>query len=115
MTRPDPRKPRDEHARAAPPTPVGDVLAGLAKRQGWSERLRGAEVFARWQEIAGPQLAAHVVPVRLLGGVLVVRAENSAWATEVSYLVADLAARANEVLGPDRVLRVTVTTGPARR
>jgi predicted nucleic acid-binding Zn ribbon protein len=63
-----------------------------------------------WDEIAGPQVAEHVRPVRLHGGVLVVRADSPAWATQVRYLATDLMRRANEVLGDGQVASVTVVT-----
>jgi predicted nucleic acid-binding Zn ribbon protein len=88
------------------------VLGALTARRGWQHRLEGARVHDVWAEIAGPQLAAHTRPVRLHGGVLVVRAESPAWATQVRYLSGDLLARANEVLGAGRVARVVLVTGP---
>jgi predicted nucleic acid-binding Zn ribbon protein len=38
-------------------------------------------VFARWDEIAGPELSEHVRPVRVDSRVLVVAADHPAWAT----------------------------------
>lgn len=38
-------------------------------------------LFNRWDEIAGPELAPHVRPVRLDGTTLVVAVEHAAWAT----------------------------------
>ena len=99
-----------------PPKALGDVVKGLSSTHGWGARLRGARVHALWEQIAGEDLARHVTPVRLAGGVLVVRAESSAWATQVQYLSAALVQRANEVLGEGEVTTVTVQTGrPDRR
>nr|MDP9405128.1 DUF721 domain-containing protein [Actinomycetota bacterium] len=64
------------------------------------------------------ELARYVAPVRLAGGVLVVRVGSPVWATQVRYLAADLVARANAVLGEGEVTALTVTTGsdpPQRR
>lgn len=97
------------------PAPVAELLRRVAERRGWDRRLEGARVHDSWGEIAGEELARHAQPVRLVGGVLVVRAESAAWATQVRYLAATLAARANEVLGPDQVTKVTVTAGPLDR
>ena len=99
-----------------PPKALDDVVHGIAAARGWSKRLRGARIHGRWEEIAGEELARHVQPVRLAGGVLVVRAESAAWATQVSYLSAQLAQRANEVLGEGEVTSVTVQLArPDRR
>lgn len=93
------------------PPPVADLVGAIASRRGWGARLRGARVHAAWAEIAGEELARHVQPVRLAGGVLVVRAESPAWATQVSYLAPQLLQRANEVLGDGEVTTVTVQSG----
>ena len=64
-----------------------------------------AGVFGRWEEIAGPALAAHARPLRLTGGVLVLVVDHPAWATQVRTLAASLLQRIGELSGstPDRV------------
>ena len=94
-----------------PPPPVGDLVSSLTSTRGWGARLRGARVHTAWVQIAGEELARHVQPVRLAGGVLVLRAESPAWATQVTYLAAQLRDRANEVLGDGEVRTVTIQTG----
>ena len=90
------------------PPSLETLVAGLTSTKGWQARLRGARIHSAWNEIAGEELARHVQPVRLAGGVLVVRAESPAWATQVTYLATQLRDRANEVLGDDEVRTVTV-------
>ena len=105
----------DEYPDAKPPGPVpagvAGVLGELARRKGWLRRLEGARIHEAWAEIAGEQLARHTEPVRLHGGVLVLRAESAGWATQVRYLTAELVARADAVLGAGTVQQVTVVTG----
>jgi predicted nucleic acid-binding Zn ribbon protein len=107
---PDPPDP-DDPARHAPPAPLADVMSALATKRGWTRRLDGAQIHTRWREIAGDDLASHVEPVRLHGGVLVLRVESNVWATQVRYLAGELVERANAVLGAGAVHTVTVTTG----
>ena len=94
------------------PPAVDSVVERFAARRGWQARLRGARIHSAWEQIAGEELARHVEPVRLAGGVLVVRAESPAWATQVKYLAGQLLVRANEVLGEGEVTTVTVQAGP---
>lgn len=96
------------------PSPLTEALAALVRRSGWGSRLEGARVHERWQEIAGSALAGHVQPVRLVGGVLVLRADSTAWAAQVRLLTGELAARADAVLGEGSVRRVSVTVGRDR-
>lgn len=109
---PEARYPDARPTRGGDPPSFADLLRGrTAERPGWSVRLEGARVHEFWREIAGEQLAAHAEPVRLHGGVLVVRAESTVWATQVRYLSAQLAERANAVLGEGQVTQVTVVSG----
>ena len=98
--------------RVRPPTPVGaDVERFLAQR-GWSDRLRGTRVFTRWEEIVGADLARRCEPVRVAGGILVIRAESQVWATQLHYLTPVLLRSAAQVLGPDTVRSVRLVVGP---
>lgn len=110
----DNRDDPEGHRRQQPPPPLADALEAFVQRRGWGRRLDGAKVHDRWEEIAGRQVAEHVQPVRLHGGVLVLRADSSAWATQVRYLTGELLARANDVLGEGQVTSVTVVTGQQR-
>ncbi len=110
MSRRSRRRPEDPQEPQAP-SPLGGVLGELARRRGWDDRLRDAAIHQHWEDIAGADLARRARPVRLHGGVLVVRAESAAWAGQLRYLVGDLQRRANEVLGERRVERVRIVTG----
>ena len=54
-------------------------------------------LFGRWEEIAGPDLARHVRPLKLSGGVLWVAADHAAWATQVRALGAALLDRVGAI------------------
>ncbi len=97
------------------PSPLRQLLQGLVERRGWAERLRGAAVFGIWEELVGPELSRRCKPVRLVGGLLVVRTESTVWAAEVSYLVDDIIARADHLMGPGLVRDVRVVVGPSPR
>lgn len=56
-------------------------------------------VFARWADVVGEAVAAHVRPVSLRSGALVVAADDPAWASEVRWLAADLLARLADSAG----------------
>lgn len=56
-------------------------------------------VFGRWDEAVGEQVAAHVKPVKLDEGVLVVEVDDPAWATQVKFLTPTITQRLGEVAG----------------
>lgn len=99
-------------ARTHAPEPVGDALRALLARRGWDERLTGATASQRWESIVGSDLAVRCEPVRLAGGVLVVRAESQVWATQLRYLVPQLLTNANQVLEGSPVREIRLVVGP---
>lgn len=98
--------------RLRPPAPIGEALDGFIERHGWSERLRGARIYHHWPTIVGDQLVTRCEPVRVAGGILVIRAENQAWATQLRYLTSVVIARAQDELGPGVVHDIRIVVGP---
>lgn len=98
-------------ARHDDPEPISDVLGGLLADQGWRERAAIGAVFGRWDQIVGPDLAGHTRPESFADGEVVVRADSTAWATQVRLLAPTLVKRLNEELGHGTVATVKVT-GP---
>lgn len=95
------------------------LLAELAREcmagMGW--RIPGqAMVRARWTEIMGPDIGAHLVPERLdeRSGVLHLAASSKAWASQVQFLERLMLQRLRHELGDaaPRALRITVQ-GPS--
>lgn len=97
------------------PQSVGTVLDGMLAERGWRTRVAVAGVMARWGEIVGADLAAHCEPEGFTEGVLTIRADSTAWATQVRLLAPDLLRRLNGELGQRTVERVVVRgpSGPA--
>ena len=56
-------------------------------------------MFGRWEEAVGAPIAAHVRPVRLEHGSLLVEVDEPAWATQVRLLADDIRRRLVEVSG----------------
>ena len=56
-------------------------------------------MFGRWEQIVGPELAAHTRPDGFADGELAVTADSTAWATQVRLLAPALVGRLNAELG----------------
>lgn len=81
------------------PTRIGGTLGALASGWGLEHPAETARIFASWEQIVGPEVAARCRPTSLKGGVLKVRTESAVWASEFRYLSADVIARINSELG----------------
>ena len=65
----------------------------------------------------GPEIAAHAQPRSLRDGVLVVTADQPAWATQLRYLAPDLLARVRAEAAAAEITEIQIRVaapGPAR-
>lgn len=99
------------HPDGRDPQGVGAELGRLIDDRGWALDLQVRGVFARWAEIVGTEIGTHSTPETLVDGVLVVRTESTAWATQLKLLAADVVRRVNEELG-DGTVTVVEVQGP---
>ncbi|WP_432573086.1 DciA family protein [Kineococcus sp. SYSU DK005] len=114
---------RDASARsgawpdARDPQQLGSTLGRLVGERGWERPVAVGGAFGRWDAVVGPELAGHCAPESLREGTLVVRAESTAWATQVRLLTSVLVRRLDEELGQGVVTRVVVRgpQGPSWR
>ena len=98
--------------RREDPQPLNDAISGLIDEQGWRLQAKAGAMFGRWDQIVGPELAAHTRPDGFADGELTVTADSTAWATQVRLLAPALVRRLNAELGDGSVARVKVR-GPA--
>ena len=93
------------------PQPLDASLSRFVTERGWQTELRVHGVFARWGALVGKEVAEHATPESFGDGRLVVRADSTAWATQLKLLAPDLVRRLNEELG-DGTIEVIDVLGP---
>jgi predicted nucleic acid-binding Zn ribbon protein len=94
------------------PQPLGRLARNLADQRGWQDKLQTGQVFARWSELVGEDIAEHAQPTNLRDGELTVQAESTAWATQIRLLQRQLIAKIAAGVGHNVVKRLKVA-GPA--
>jgi predicted nucleic acid-binding Zn ribbon protein len=85
------------------PQTVDKVMQGWLRDHGYESQVGSGSLIARWPEIVGDALA---------GRELWLRADSTAWATQVRLLLPQIDGRIRALLGPGVVDRIKVT-GPA--
>lgn len=109
---PGARAPRGKVSGARPddrdPQLLDSTVDRLVADRGWELDLRVQGVFARWDQIVGPDVAGHSRPESFADGRLVVRTESTAWATQLKLLAATVVRRLNEELGDGTVTALDV-------
>ncbi|HEV2685342.1 MAG TPA: DUF721 domain-containing protein [Actinomycetota bacterium] len=94
------------------PKPVGELLSRLVSGRGWDERMRFGRLREEWAAVVGPDVAARSTPVALNAGVLSIRADGSAWATELTLLARSIVDKVDAYFGGGVVRDVRVSAGP---
>lgn len=102
---------------ARDPQPFGRLVGGLTRERGWQEKIGEGTLFGMWEQIVGPDIAAHAKPVTLRDKVLHVSAESTAWATQLRYVQAQILAKIAAAVGDGMVtsLRISGPKGPSWR
>lgn len=94
------------------PQTLGRLTGQLVRARGWSEEVAAGAVLGRWTSLVGSDIAAHAQPVTLREGELLVRAESTAWATQLRMMQRKLLATIATGVGVGVVTRITIV-GPA--
>ncbi|MEO6880792.1 MAG: DUF721 family protein [Mycobacteriaceae bacterium] len=94
------------------PQPLGRLTVGLVRSRGWSSDVAAGTVLGSWNTLVGKEIAEHAQPESLRDGVLVVRADSTAWATQLRLMQRQLVARIATTVGSGVVTRLTVQ-GPS--
>jgi len=94
------------------PSLLGDQMDRLVLDRGWKVDVAIGSVMGRWPAIVGTEVAAHCMPVTFSDGVLTVRAESTAWATQLRLMSSSILGRLESEVGQDAVTELRVQ-GPS--
>ena len=103
---------------ARDPMLLGSSVEKLLQERGWEQPTAAGGLTGRWAEIVGVDVAEHVQVETFepapdgRGLVLVLRADSTAWATTLQYMLPTLRLRIDTELGTGAVREITVL-GPA--
>ncbi len=94
------------------PQLFADALSSLLAQRGWVQEVSVGGVIGRWREVVGDEIADHCTPQSFEDKALVVRADSTAWATQLRLLTPQLLNLLAKEIGDGVVEEVTVL-GPA--
>lgn len=109
-TRRAPNRPAPTRARRSGRDPmlVGDALEEVLGERGWTQVSALATLQATWPQVVGAELADHLAVDTLDGGVLTLRADSTAWATNVQLMLPALHEAIRGAVGAEAVTRIAV-------
>lgn len=102
------------------PARVADALVSLVTDRGWQAATAVGKIWGEWASLVGPTLAEHVKPEAFDRdtGRLTLRADSTAWATQVRMLSGQLRKRLQGEIPGELVADITVLgpdVGPRSR
>jgi predicted nucleic acid-binding Zn ribbon protein len=90
------------------PELVGSAVEDFLAEQGWQGSAAMARLAESWADVVGPEVAAHVTVESWTDGELVLRADSTAWATQVRLLSDSLRRQVAQAVGEELVRTITV-------
>lgn len=72
---------------------IGEVLDALTARLGWDSPLARSDLLSSWSRVAGDETAEHSTPASIDDGVLTVRCDSTAWATQLRLMRSQITTR----------------------
>ena len=96
------------------PAKLAGLIDNIIVNKGWDLQLATGKLRARWDKIVGADVADHVVIEQFQmnasgqSGVLVLRADSTAWATQIKLLMPTLTQKLDEEVGQGRISEIKV-------
>lgn len=97
------------------PLPLRQSLERLLDGLGAPEIDAVTTLIDRWPDVVGPELASRVRAVAVRGSELVVKVDDPAWASQISWLESRLLKRIDDLVGPGRITVVSARVVPGMR
>lgn len=100
------------HPDERDPQLLGTAVDNLLADRGWTTEAAVAGVTARWPELVGAEIAAHVRPDSFADETLHLTADSTAWAIQMRMLAPTVLTVLNRELGANTV-RLIEVRGPS--
>ena len=94
--------------RASEMQTVGEALEEVISERGWTTQVSVHLLLGRWPELVGSAVAAHSRPESYERGVVLIRCDSTAWATQLRLMAPQLLARLNDSLGDGTITRLNI-------
>lgn len=97
------------------PVLIAEQIEHLVADREWENEIAIGGVIGRWTQIVGPEVAQHCRPTDFTDGVLTVRADSTAWATQLRLLSSTVLTQLEREVGSGIVgeLRVVGPSAPS--
>ena len=92
------------------PVHLRSVLEQLLKDFGTPDITTVTSIIDQWEEIVGSDLATKISAVAISGSELIVRVDDPAWASQISWLENQLLDKITRLIGEEKITSIRVRT-----
>lgn len=109
-------KPKPENNRdTSEPKPVGELINELVKDRDWQGGLAEGELFVKWSEVVGDEIASHCEPIEIKNEKLIIQCASTAWATQLNLVKLQLLEQIQKIAPKIKTLEILGPNAPSWR
>ena len=97
------------------PRAIGDLINQLVSQREWQSGLSEGEIFVRWREVVGEEIAMRCEPVEVKDEKLFIKCASTAWATQLNLVKNDLLQSIQKVAPGIKALEIFGPNAPSWR
>lgn len=109
-------KNKPEAARdAGEPKAIGELIDQLVTQREWKDGLSEGEIFVRWREVVGDDIASKSEPIEIKDEKLFIQCTSTAWATQLNLVKNQLLESIQKVAPGIKALEIFGPNAPSWR
>jgi len=97
------------------PKPIGELINQLVNQRDWQSGLAEGEIFVRWREVVGDEIAAHSEPIEIKEEKLFIKCSSTAWATQLNLVKLQLLESIQKIAPGIKALEIFGPNAPSWR
>ena len=105
----------EEVRDASEPKALGELINQLVDQRDWQSGLAEGEIFVRWREVVGEEIANHSEPVEVKDGNLFIKCSSTAWATQLNLVKLQLLESIQKIAPGIKTLEILGPNAPSWR
>ena len=97
------------------PKPIGELINQLVNQRDWQSGLAEGEIFVRWREVVGDEIALHSEPIEIKEAKLFIKCSSTAWATQLNLVKLQLLESIQKIAPGIKTLEIFGPNAPSWR
>ena len=97
------------------PQPVGELINELVTQRDWQGGLSEGEIFLKWREVVGDEIASRCEPIEIKEEKLIIQCSSTAWATQLNLVKIQLLDSIQKIAPGIKTLEIFGPNAPSWR